>query len=101
MTGFEIANVRVKVGGQWVTVPQSSQLEWKLIDDTSTWAAKVDVEVTWKSTLRDLHLCPPSPSKPRSFLTRNLKDMPLWGIGRAIRPGSTPFSTARSTAASS
>ena len=51
VTGFDIANVRVKVGGQWVTVPQSSQLEWKLIDDTSTWPAKVDVEVTWKSTL--------------------------------------------------
>ena len=50
MTGFEIAQVRVKVGDKWVTVPQSSQLEWKLKTDMYAWPDKVDVEVTWKST---------------------------------------------------
>ena len=49
-TGFEIAKVRVKAGSQWFNVPQSTQLEWKLSKDMSTWPAKVDVEVTWKST---------------------------------------------------
>src|SRR4029450_13321772 len=82
-TGFEIAKVRVKAGSQWFNVPQRSPPEGKLSKDMSTWPAKVDVEVTWKSTYVTFTYAA-EPLQTEVFLDDLFKGHAPMGDGRAI-----------------